>query len=102
MSPEMPEPLAFWPGCPKARTDELRYGVVWLAPELQREILEFPPTATVRFPVSEVAVRRIAGILTWEEQQRVRKKLLAHGFSAHHLRLAGTPWIEINLSLSVH
>ncbi len=43
--------------------------LVWLAPDIQREILEFPSTATSRFPVSEVAVRRIAGKLRWAEQR---------------------------------
>ena len=43
--------------------------LIWLAPDIQREILEFPSTATSRFPVSEVAVRRIAGKLRWAEQR---------------------------------
>src|ERR1700676_432018 len=34
--------------------------LVWLAPDIQREILEFPPTGAARFPISEVAVRRVA------------------------------------------
>ncbi|HLN02065.1 MAG TPA: hypothetical protein VK335_22435 [Bryobacteraceae bacterium] len=44
--------------------------LVWLAPEIQREILEFPPTGGARFPISEVAVRRLVSDLSWEEQQR--------------------------------
>ena len=43
--------------------------LVWLAPDIQREILEFPTTATSRFPVSEVAVRRIAERLRWADQR---------------------------------
>ena len=43
--------------------------LVWLAPDIQREILEFPTTATSRFPVSEVAVRRIADKLRWSDQR---------------------------------
>lgn len=43
--------------------------LVWLAPDIQREILEFPTTATSRFPVSEVAVRRIADRLRWLDQR---------------------------------
>ena len=43
--------------------------LVWLAPDIQQEILEFPPSATARFPISEVAVRRIAGLLAWNEQR---------------------------------
>lgn len=43
--------------------------LVWLAPDIQREILEFPTTATSRFPVSEVAARRIADKLRWSDQR---------------------------------
>jgi hypothetical protein len=42
--------------------------LVWLAPDIQQEILEFPPTVA-RFPVSEVAVRRIADLLHWVNQR---------------------------------
>src|ERR1035437_6353906 len=42
---------------------------VWLAPDIQQEILEFPPSSTARFPISEVAVRRIASPLSWNEQR---------------------------------
>src|SRR5260370_15570562 len=37
--------------------------LVWLAPDIQTEILEFPPTGATRFPISEVAVRRVASLL---------------------------------------
>jgi hypothetical protein len=43
--------------------------LVWLAPDIQRAILEFPATRASRFPVSEAAVRRIAANLRWEEQR---------------------------------
>jgi hypothetical protein len=43
--------------------------LIWLAPEIQQEILEFPPTTKPRFPVSEVSVRRIAEKLRWTEQR---------------------------------
>ena len=43
--------------------------LVWLAPDIQEEILGFPPDATGRFPVTEVAVRRIGGFLCWEKQR---------------------------------
>src|SRR5258708_11789823 len=33
--------------------------LVWLAPDIQREILEFRPTVPTPFPISEVAVRRV-------------------------------------------
>ena len=43
--------------------------LIWLAPDIQREILEFKPTHTTRFPISELAVRRIAGDLAWNAQR---------------------------------
>jgi hypothetical protein len=43
--------------------------LVWLAPDIQQEILEFPPSGTARFPISEVAVRKIASPLSWNEQR---------------------------------
>lgn len=43
--------------------------LIWLAPDIQQEILEFRPTMTPRFPISEVAVRRIASLLSWNEQR---------------------------------
>ena len=44
--------------------------LVWLAPDIQQEILEFPPSGAARFPISEVAVRKIASPLAWNEQRR--------------------------------
>ena len=44
--------------------------LVWLAPDIQREILEIKPTHTTRFPISEPALRRVAASLAWEEQRR--------------------------------
>jgi len=43
--------------------------LIWLAPDIQQEILGFPSTRTSRFPVSEAALRRIAAKLSWEEQR---------------------------------
>jgi hypothetical protein len=43
--------------------------LVWLAPDIQGDILKFPATRTSRFPVSEAAVRRIAEELRWAEQR---------------------------------
>src|ERR1039457_5086555 len=37
--------------------------LVWLAPDIQQETLEFRPTGAPRFPISEMAVRRIASPL---------------------------------------
>ena len=43
--------------------------LVWLAPDIQQEILEFRRPGAARFPISEVAVRRIASLLSWNEQR---------------------------------
>lgn len=43
--------------------------LLWLAPEIQQEILEFPPSAETGFPISEVAVRRIGELLDWAQQR---------------------------------
>jgi len=43
--------------------------LIWLAPDIQQEILGFPSTCTSRFPVSETAARRIAAKPGWEEQR---------------------------------
>jgi len=51
--------------------------LVWLAPDIQREILEFLPNSAPRFPISEVAVRRIADYLSWPDQRREWKTLKA-------------------------
>jgi hypothetical protein len=52
--------------------------LVWLAPDIQQEILKFPPTTATRFPISELALRRIASTLAWEEQRQEWNKLKAH------------------------
>jgi hypothetical protein len=49
--------------------------LIWLAPDIQQEILEFPPNKTGRFPISEVAVRRAAAKLLWEEQREAWRNL---------------------------
>ena len=41
--------------------------LVWLAPDIQQEILEFRPTGATRFPISEVAARRVAADLAWAQ-----------------------------------
>ena len=45
--------------------------LIWLAPDIQQEILEFPPNKSGRFPISEVAVRRVAANLGWTEQREL-------------------------------
>ncbi len=49
--------------------------LIWLAPDIQRELLECKPTHTTRFPISEVAVRRIAAELAWHAQRLAWRKL---------------------------
>ena len=49
--------------------------LVWLAPDIQQEILELPPTGGTRFPISEVSVRRIASLLSWAEQKHEWSRL---------------------------
>jgi len=45
--------------------------LVWLAPEIQQEILTLPRTPRGRFPIGEVALRRIASQALWSEQRRM-------------------------------
>jgi len=49
--------------------------LIWLAPDIQQAIIEFPPTSIPRFPINEVAVRRIAAELDWSEQRELWRKL---------------------------
>lgn len=51
--------------------------LVWLAPDIQQEILEFPPTAVARFPLSEVAARKMASTLSWVEQKKAWEQVKA-------------------------
>jgi hypothetical protein len=50
--------------------------LVWLAPDIQEEVLYLPPTVR-RYPISETAVRRIADHLSWPDQRREWKTLKA-------------------------
>lgn len=43
--------------------------LVWLAPDIQQEVLEFPPRGVTRFPISEVALRRVASFMLWDHQR---------------------------------
>ncbi len=49
--------------------------LIWLAPDIQQQILEFQPTSKPRFPIGEVAVRGIAAKLDWSEQRQAWCKL---------------------------
>jgi len=49
--------------------------LIWLAPDIQRELLEFKPTNTANFPVSEAAMRRIAANLDWGGQREAWRNI---------------------------
>ncbi len=49
--------------------------LAWLAPDIQMEILYLPAVHGGRFPVSEVAARKIATVLSWAEQRAEWAKL---------------------------
>jgi len=42
----------------------------YLAPDIQVEFLYLPPVPTGHYPISETAVRKIANLLSWEDQRR--------------------------------
>src|ERR1700722_16412911 len=42
----------------------------YLAPDIQVELLYLPPTTSGRFPISETALRKIANLLSWNDQRR--------------------------------
>jgi hypothetical protein len=44
--------------------------LLYLAPDIQMELLYFPPIPSGRFPISETAVRRVANLLSWADQRR--------------------------------
>jgi len=44
--------------------------LVYLAPDIQVELLYLAPTPTGWFPISETGVRKIAGLLSWADQRR--------------------------------
>jgi hypothetical protein len=43
--------------------------LVYLAPDIQVELLYLPPTPTGRYPISEPVVRKIANLLSWTSQR---------------------------------
>ena len=49
--------------------------LVWLAPEIQQEILTLPRTPRGLFPVGEVALRQVASKMLWAEQRAVWARL---------------------------
>src|SRR5215471_14178207 len=50
--------------------------LIWLAPDIQQEILYLPPTSSGQYPISELAVRQIAGHLSWAKQRTDWRKLM--------------------------
>jgi hypothetical protein len=56
--------------------------LVYLAPDIQTEVLFLPPTVTGRYPISEVAARKIANLLSWKDQREAWRQLKsAHGLA---------------------
>jgi hypothetical protein len=53
----------------------------YLAPDIQVELLYLPPMPSRRYPISETAVRKIANLLSWEDQRRAWAALKQQ----HHL-----------------
>ena len=56
--------------------------LLWLAPEIQQEILGLPRTSAGRFPISEVAARRVSEEPNWCEQRALWDKLKVHNHLA--------------------
>jgi hypothetical protein len=48
-----------------------------LAPDLQEQILHFPPVLTGRDPISEPDLRPIAALVSWDEQRSAWQNLLS-------------------------
>lgn len=51
--------------------------LLWLAPDIQKEVLSLPRTPAGRFPVGEPALRRIASQMRWSEQRQLWRQLTA-------------------------
>jgi len=62
------------PGCVSRERISQIMMLVWLAPDIQEEVLRLPPNAW-RAPFSEGALRRIAKLPIWEEQRRAVRNL---------------------------
>jgi len=53
--------------------------LLWLAPDIQQEILTLPRTPRGRYQVGEVALRKVASMRLWSEQRVAWGRLLASG-----------------------
>jgi hypothetical protein len=51
--------------------------LIWLAPDLQQEVLMLPRTPRGRFPVNEVTLRGVASKMLWREQREAWGGLVA-------------------------
>jgi len=49
--------------------------LIWLAPDIQIEVLYLPPTHGGRYPISEVSLRPIAQELDWARQRELWSNL---------------------------
>jgi hypothetical protein len=49
--------------------------LTFLAPDIQVEVLSLPYTPAGRFPISETALRKVAGLLDWAEQRNAWQEL---------------------------
>lgn len=56
--------------------------LVWLAPDIQLEILTLPRTSLGRFHLGEVALRQVASKMLWREQREAWGRL--QDASHHH------------------
>ena len=45
--------------------------LLYLAPDIQEEILELPRTVRGRDPINETGVRKIVGVMDWERQREM-------------------------------
>ena len=43
--------------------------LAWLAPDIQMEVLYFPPVSGVNFPIHERALRGISNCFDWDQQR---------------------------------
>lgn len=43
--------------------------LIYLAPDIQIELLYLPPVPSGRYPISEAALRKIASLLSWADQR---------------------------------
>ncbi len=51
--------------------------LLWLAPDIQEEILFLPPTARGRDAITEKQLRPIAAIPNWRKQRQIWRDLLS-------------------------